>query len=541
MKKILVAVMVTAILLVPSGSANHDPIHAACLQKLQRIDARFHNPVGTWKQVATDMDKRLHESSACYSEPAPPPPPPPIPPPPPPIPPPPPPVPPPPPPPVPQGENLDSLHTWNPGANYYVDATNGNDSTGNGSQGNPWQTPQKAHDELKNTLTWPTDQDVIVNGKGVSKASSAATATIDTSFNVSGRAPSATRFLIWRNWPGSTWTIQNPDGSGGQKGAVRVGTNALNSYQIFYGIEFDGEDVEKGAVGNGNSYGFYLSGGTANSNTQIEILSNEIHGFKVPPGLSNNSAQGITTEGGQSGLKVVGNRIYDIGSASGVTDFQEHGIYYQGNGDAMFLNNVIYNIHNGYNIQFYDSNNVSFNGSIVSHNTLVGSAGGASGTVIHGDSQNISYFNNIIARQSGHAPAAAIELFPNASGSGSNNVVNFNVSFDNDGGNVDEPSATGWTFSNWNTGDPLFVNEGSANFHIQTGSSAIGHTDTRYSPSTDIEGTPRPAGQEDAGAYQFTTEAEPEQDPTSIGGHSARGDAPYSIPWFVPVPFDQVK
>jgi hypothetical protein len=37
----------------------------------------------------------------------------------------------------------------------------------------------------------------------------------------------------------------------------------------------------------------------------------------------------------------------------------------------------------------------------------------------------------------------------------------------------------------------------------QASSPAIGYSDTAYSPATDLDGTPRPQGAEDAGAFQY--------------------------------------
>jgi hypothetical protein len=50
------------------------------------------------------------------------------------------------------------------------------------------------------------------------------------------------------------------------------------------------------------------------------------------------------------------------------------------------------------------------------------------------------------------------------------------------------------------TAGPLFVDRASRNYRLLQGSPAISFSDTAYSPATDLDGTPRPAGAEDAGA-----------------------------------------
>ena len=58
--------------------------------------------------------------------------------------------------------------------------------------------------------------------------------------------------------------------------------------------------------------------------------------------------------------------------------------------------------------------------------------------------------------------------------------------------------------------DPLFVNLSTdgekADFHLRTGSPAIGHgIHSDYMSGVDIEGYPRPASRVDAGAYQYAS------------------------------------
>jgi hypothetical protein len=94
-----------------------------------------------------------------------------------------------------------------------------------------------------------------------------------------------------------------------------------------------------------------------------------------------------------------------------------------------------------------------------------------------------------------------IQFFPIEAGGSSNNVdhiVYHNISGDNHAANAQ------WSFTNEIEQNPLFVAPGSDNYRLQSGSPAIGYTDTAYSPAYDLEGNVRPAGSEDAGAFEFT-------------------------------------
>ena len=64
------------------------------------------------------------------------------------------------------------------------------------------------------------------------------------------------------------------------------------------------------------------------------------------------------------------------------------------------------------------------------------------------------------------------------------------------------PTPAGWTISNEQTADPRYANAAAGDLHLLAGSPALGYTDTVFSPAVDYDGAPRPAGAEDAGAYE---------------------------------------
>ena len=64
------------------------------------------------------------------------------------------------------------------------------------------------------------------------------------------------------------------------------------------------------------------------------------------------------------------------------------------------------------------------------------------------------------------------------------------------------PAPAGWTISNEQTADPRYVNAAAGDLHLLAGSPALGYTDTVFSPAVDFDRVPRPAGAEDAGAFE---------------------------------------
>ena len=387
------------------------------------------------------------------------------------------------------GGSVPDLHTWNITSELYVGGSGASDSNA-GTSAAPFATLQGAHDYLKTTHTWPSTGDVAVNVRtGTYKAANTLQATLDTTFTGTTRAPTSTRYLIWRVASGHEGgvTINNPSGTASDRYAVRVGSNAANSHQIFYGFNIDGEQTIKGpATGSGGgSCGFYFSGTTTDSNTRCEVLFCTIHGLRAN---TSQSMQAITTDDGSSHLKVAFNRFYDNGNVGSTLANQEHQIYLHAP-DSVVMGNLFESSPNGYAIQYYDGNTptLGYHRAQILCNTI--NLCRKSGIVIHATTTSVIVRGNIFSNNTEYG----IEFFP--TGTGTTCVVDRNHYYNNTAGNRDE-SPTGWTFTNETSGDPLYT---TGLFTLQAGSPCKGIGDADWTPTVDLTGATRSVA--NLGAY----------------------------------------
>lgn len=399
-----------------------------------------------------------------------------------------------------QGSGLRAKHRWNIGQQWYVDALNGSDITGNGSSGKPWRSLQRAADYLRTRATWPRRQDVAVNIRPTAayKAPATEQATLWTDFSSPVRAPASNRYVIWRvdpAYPGRAHIV-NPDGASGNKIGVILGSSRLNSYQVFSGLDLDGERVRKGS-GRGSVLAFYLSGTAANANTHVEILNTKIHGFRATLG-SGNTAQGVFADDGSSYLLFDRVEVYDIGVADDPVNNTSHGLYLQSHHNQI-TNSIFRDNPNGFGIQLYSGGAVSMNGTTVANVTM--NNNGASGLLLHGDASDVELKNLITTNHRWNGNSSwGILFYPAPSGAARGSVLD-HVLYYNDYMNRSGKPA-GWRISNERTADPRYANAGAGDLHLLAGSPALGYTDTVFSPAVDRDGVPRPRGAEDAGAFE---------------------------------------
>jgi hypothetical protein len=330
------------------------------------------------------------------------------------------------------------------------------------------------------------------------KAPSTEQATLWTDFSSAATAPAPDRYLIWRKDPAYSQrpVIKNPDGASGNKMGVIIGSSALNSHQVFSGLELDGERVRKGS-GIGAVLAFYLSGTSADSNTGIEILNTKIHGFRATLG-DGNTAEGVFADDGSSYLLFDQVEVYDIGVADDPVNLSSHGLYLQSHHNQI-TNSIFRDNPNGFGIQLYNGGAVSMDGTIVANVTMHNNGG--SGLLLHGDASNVALKNLITSNHVWNGNSSwGIQFYPAPTGKASGSTLDHVLYYTNFTNRSHAPA--GWTISNERTADPLYVNAGAGDVHLLGGSPALGYTDTAYSPAVDFDGVPRPAGAEDAGAHE---------------------------------------
>jgi hypothetical protein len=214
----------------------------------------------------------------------------------------------------------------------------------------------------------------------------------------------------------------------------------------------------------------------------VELAGNDIRGSQD---------QGIFAERTTRNLHIVRNQIHDNGRGHVEGQHQSHGIYLEG-ADHLVANNVVWNHPFGFGIQIYPENE----GTIVVHNTIVGS--GHSGIVVGGDDGvgDIVIRNNILAFNSGYGVESDSDCPTGPV------AVDRNVIFGNRGGAVESGCANVTVTGGNIVRDPRFVAPG-RNFDLKAGSPAIDRARPDYSPRVDLRGRRRPSGRGyDVGALE---------------------------------------
>jgi len=184
---------------------------------------------------------------------------------------------------------------------------------------------------------------------------------------------------------------------------------------------------------------------------------------------------------------------------------QDHGIYLQSVDTVTIKNNLFYNLFRGYSIQVYNGTGgaaVSSNVKIL-NNVMVGTASVAVGHIILASP---GLTNGTIENNISYSPHGGymIDYYLPAL---SNVVARNNLIYQ---GTKSSPSPpAGITFSgNIDNTDPLFVNVGAFDFHLQAGSPALNVGLTEAAVTDDYAGVSRPQGSAyDIGAYEYISNA----------------------------------
>lgn len=249
------------------------------------------------------------------------------------------------------------------------------------------------------------------------------------------------------------------------------------------------------AAGTNNDPVIYFASGANNNN---EIFDCWIHGAT--------QGSGILAEDSSANLHIYNNVLWANDDAEAA---QSHGIYVQADNSTL-CNNVCRDHANGFGIQLRTDTG-TLTGVIVANNTCVRNKGVGSGILIEGDEINTQAWNNIGYDNGNYA----IRALNDTGTGGSGNVARKNIANANDTGhfaNQDGVDTNGWDWdgaANYGsppgdnlTSDPLFVNAAGNDFHLQSGSPAIGYGNEAYCPTFDHSEAARVRC--DAGAFAYS-------------------------------------
>jgi hypothetical protein len=315
----------------------------------------------------------------------------------------------------------------------------------------------------------------------------------------SGTAGAWVTFVSSTKWGAHMWGEDNDAG----EGISLVGAD-------FVRVEgFEVSDV--GTVGSprGSSSGIDLYDGGYHS----QVVGNHVHhvgNVCANPGNTNGQV-GIYVQSGKNGgsITVENNLVHHIGrffvgenGCGNTTVSLDHGMYLNGSsgggggaGNMTIRNNVFHDTHHGWGVQWYPG---SLSNVHVLNNTFAFCNESKSYTCIVLDASisNSSIRNNVF-----HNPQGGKTI--EAQGFGGSIAVGNNLTMGNamhDQGST--PSGMTLSSNLLNT-DPLLVNPGSFDFHLQAASPAINAGATIAEVTVDHEGTNRPqGGAYDIGAYE---------------------------------------
>lgn len=340
--------------------------------------------------------------------------------------------------------DIDSFSVVATPQDYYV-STTGNDSTGNGTQSNPWLTLAYAGKRV---------------GAGDTVHVLSGTYTSPSTLNAYGMSGGLITYKSETRW--------------GAKLATSWASSATP-------IRCNGDYSQ--------IIGFEISGGTVRIPITLFgsyslIQYNYIHDINPP--CDNTGSGGIVDDGSTSNNTIDSNIVARFGNYPTACDFTQ-GIYPHGSNDVI-TNNIVYNTsgaglaanHNTAPMTF--ANNLSF-------------ANAEYGLTLNGSASIDNYIvsNNIFVANL--LPAINVHSIAN----GTHNQFLNNIVFSNGGTSlytVDaSPATPNGTITGTITSDPLFVNfqsDGSGDYHLQLTSPGIDGGTSTGAPASSYDGVARP-------------------------------------------------
>ncbi len=355
----------------------------------------------------------------------------------------------------------------------YFISTTGNDSN-SGSQGSPFLT-------FKKSLETMVAGDLLLVRGGTYNQSI-------RKFEIN--IPSGTSYtnaITVRNFTGESPIIAPGNGT---LLDLNYSSSGSLHYLILDGIVFDGQFTNES---------IFFDGVTVDHLRFINVtIRNSLH-------------QGISGFDGSNSIEIIGCDIHN----NGTNPHFDHGIY-------IATPNLLVDgcdIHNNlaYGIQIYHSGaGATLTNGTVIRNSSIHNNGEGGNTLNHGnglDFYNNTVYNNVANGVDISYNNANFRVYNNTIyGNGGspvaigdaqaqNAVIDNNIFWQNGINNITSNGGT-FTQSNNLTSNPIFVNQGSFDFHLQSNSPAIrGGTSSLY-PATDKDGSLRTTPP-DIGAYQF--------------------------------------
>jgi hypothetical protein len=288
-------------------------------------------------------------------------------------------------------------------------------------------------------------------------------------------------------------------------GAVILGGNYFAGWEnAGYYVDIDGFEINgQGSSGTSQRIGLYNQGGETNiSNCYVhDVLTNATAYANAV--ASGNGGAGITNDNSNAIGSVFNStvdacRVYNIGQP-GQTDSEVHGFYQVTSG---WIKNSISSSISSCGIQaWHGAKNIDF------FNNTVNGARNTGIFVGSGDSGADSTTGNFIRVANNVVSNCDRAIVEGGTFVGPNNLFTNNLTFNSTTANY-QMQVSGHT--NDLTTDPLYVNAGTQDFHIQTGSPAKDSGSATYAPNHDFDNNVRPQGATpDRGAYEYVVAGAP--------------------------------
>ena len=372
---------------------------------------------------------------------------------------------------------------------YYVDATKGDNTTGDGSQAKPWKTVSFAIAKISGSgviNVAPGVYDTVMGGgtwheifpinikAGISIVGQNKNTTI---IDAKKTAP-----VFYCNGIGVNTKISNLTIRNGRSISFGMSSSKEGNISLHYcNVTISNNIIETGSAYFGGA-GVQVEGGNP-------IISNNL--FRKN---SSSNYGGVLDIRRGGSAKVIGNSF--IENSGGMVNFTGGAIYLSGSiwgGSPVIMNNFIQNTNSHGISVMYDRYKV-----LIVNNSISGSSG--NGIRLTYTNKNVSIVNNIFYNNY----FGIFEAYSMSSGNNDPVMVEYNLFYNNKNGHYfDESSTTYKSVALLNAhvaeckynleGDPVFFNPNS-DLHINTGSAAIDAGTKSQAPAYDIDGDSRPQG-----------------------------------------------